>query len=512
MVENAISSDIAFINLLNDLTEVMLDTSDLVSMLQSLADRLSTLIGADGCYITTWDAERERTLPVAAYGPRRSIPKKSVLPSREKTLTQAIAEASRTLVIEDTLNTPYITPQKAASYPAKSILGLPLRSNATIMGAIILSFDSPHCFTEQEISRCEHAARHVSFAVATMRLLEAEKHRSEELLALNQIGMAINSGLEFKQVLQTILEQCRSILSLDTFYLALYDEEHDRLSFPLFWDNGTLIDFDPVAVGLRPGLSGHIVKTRTTLYIPDTLTPDIEAHYGAIRTGGEPTRSYIGVPLIYRDRVLGVISVQSLQPNAYDSRQIRLLETIAAQSAIAIENARLYDELRHLSVTDGLTGVFNYRSLMELGTMEFAKAQRLDRPLSLIFFDIDHFRDINTAYGHATGNAILVAVVEKVRSCIRGIDLFARFGGDEFVIILPETPKAEAIPVAERVRNTVAECCTHISDLADGLRLTISIGLASKRSHQNRFHDLLEVANSLERRAKEKGRNRVEIE
>jgi diguanylate cyclase (GGDEF)-like protein len=384
-------------------------------------------------------------------------------------------------------------------------------SNGKVLGAIIISFDTHHHFTEHEIARSEHAARHVSYAVTTMRLLEAEKQRSEELLALNHIGMAINSGLDFEQVVQTILEQCRGIIALDTFYLALYDEEHDRLSFPLFCDNGTIIPYDPVALGLKPGLSGHVIKTRSSLYLPDTLAPGLDASYGTVRTGGEPTRSYIGVPLIYRDKVLGVMSVQSLLPNAYDARQIRLMETIAAQSAIAIENARLYDELRRLSVTDGLTGIFNYRSLMELGGMEFAKAKRLDRPLSLVFLDIDHFRDFNNLHGHATGNTVLVAVVDMIRSCIRGIDLFARFGGEEFVIIFPETPLAQTMPVAERIRTSVEGLPIPVTGQVNGLSVTISLGLATLQPGHTRFQDLLDAANNAERRAKQNGRNRVEL-
>jgi diguanylate cyclase (GGDEF)-like protein len=510
MDDSTITSDTAFIRILDELTEAMLDTSDLGSMLQSLADRMSTVIGADGCYITSWDAERGTTTPMAAYGSQRSVYRKFTMMPGERTLTEAIAKAGHTLVVEDALNSSLVSPRIATAFPARSLLGLPMLSNGKVLGAIIISFDTHHHFSRQEIARSEHAARHVSLAVATMRLLEAEKQRSGELLALNQIGMAINSGLEFDQVVQTILEQCRGIIALDTFYLALYDEEHDRLSFPLFCDNGAIIPYDPVALGLKPGLSGHVIKTRSSLYLPDTLAPGLDASYGTVRTGGEPTRSYIGVPLMYRDKVLGVMSVQSLLPNAYDARQIRLMETIAAQSAIAIENAKLYDELRRLSITDGLTGIFNFRSLMDLGIMEFAKAKRLDRLLSLVFLDIDHFRDFNNLHGHATGNAVLVAVVDTIRSCIRGIDLFARFGGEEFVIILPETPQARALQVAERIRTSVEDLRIPVSGQAKDLSVTISLGLASMQAGHSRFQDLLEAANNAERLAKQNGRNRVE--
>ena len=153
MNKTTIKSDTDFIRLLNGLTEAMLDTSDLASMLQSLADRMSSIIGADGCYITSWDAERGTTTPVAAYGPQRSRFQKVALLPGERTLTQAIAEAGHTLVVEDTLSTEYVNPKTAALFPARSLIGLPLMSNGAVLGAIIISFDTYHSFTKQEIAR-----------------------------------------------------------------------------------------------------------------------------------------------------------------------------------------------------------------------------------------------------------------------------------------------------------------------------------------------------------------------
>ena len=360
------------------------------------------------------------------------------------------------------------------------------------------------------MGRSEQAARHVSFAVAKMLLLDEEKHRSEELKALNRIGIAINADRDFDRILETIFEQCKTIIDLDTFYLALYDEEKEELRFPLFSDGGELVTMATRNMAVTPGMSGHIIKTRASLSIPDASIPEIQAAFGVVRAGGIPARAYIGVPLMYGDKVLGVISVQSRQPNAYTSHQVQLMETIAAQSAIAIENARLNAELQQLSITDGLTGAFIFRHLMQFGPLEYAKSVRHDRPLSLLFFDIDHFRDFNTNFGHATGNEVLRSVVDQARKCIREIDFFARYGGEEFVIVLPETPPEEALIVAERVRAAIESLRVHVQGRTESLGVTISIGVASTAPGINEFQHLVDAANNAERKAKENGRNRVE--
>lgn len=503
--------DVEFMRLLNALTEAALETSDLGSMVQALADRMAEVIDADGCYITFWDAERCMAVPAAAYGPYRSSYTAFVQEPGEQTFTAAIAAAGHAIVVEDALVSSKVSSRIASNFPARSLLGIPMLSDGRILGAVIISFDTLHRFTEREISRSEHAARHISFAVAKMRLLEDERHRSEELAVLNRIGMAINSGQDFDQVINTIFEQCRSIIDLDTFYLAIYDEGKDELSFPLFYDNGEVHAMQTRNIGEKPGMSGHIIRTRLPLSLPDASLPGVQATYDIIRTGGIPSRAFIGVPLLYRDKVLGVLSVQSSQANAYSARHVQLVETIAAQSAIALENARLYDELRLLSSTDGLTGIFNYRSLMELGGMEFAKAHRFSRRLSLVFFDIDNFKDFNSIHGHSTGNTVLVAVVDRVRGCVRGIDLFARYGGEEFVIVLPETPPGEAAIIAERVRSAVASLAVPSTDRRTQLSVTVSVGVSNMDPGCACFQSLLEAANAAERLAKEKGRNRVEI-
>lgn len=505
------TEDIDYARQMTELMDAALDSADMQSMAQAVADSLSRMTGADACSIAFWDQERHVAVPAEFYASYTAT-HTSFRPQRDElTLTESIARTGRTLVIEDATHSEYVSPRLAAGFGTVSVMGLPLVSSGRVLGAIIISFKNKHHFSRLEVDRSERAARFISFALTNMILLDEERRRTDELAAITHIGMVISSGRDLDTVMETIFEQCRSIINLDTFYLALYDEGSDELSFPVFFDNGTMVPFPSHSLARHPGISGHIIKTRASISIPDVLEADVQKKYNAVRSGGVPSRSYIGVPLLYGDRILGVLSVQSKEVAAYTSHHVQLVEMIAAQSAIAIENARLYGELEQLSITDGLTGAYNFRHMMELGLMEYAKSVRLSRHLSLLFFDIDHFRDFNNRYGHSTGNAVLVAVADRVRTCIRGIDLFARYGGEEFVIILPETPPDEAATIAARVRQAVESLQVYAADHAQALSVTISIGVASVRPGIDGFQQLLDAANTAERLAKENGRNRIEI-
>ncbi|MBN1520144.1 MAG: diguanylate cyclase [Spirochaetales bacterium] len=507
-VEPADSDDAGFIDLLNDITATALRAPDLGTLVQNLADRMALLIGADGCYITFWDGERRLTKPMAAYGPLKDSYPKTTLPAGRRTFTQSLVEVGRTIVIPDTAASSYLSKDVASIFPAKSMIGLPMESDGQVFGAIMIGFDAPHEFSQVEIARCERGARHVSFAVAKLRLLEEEKRRSGELAALNRIGLAIGAGLNSDEVIHSIFVQCRQIIDIDIFYLALYDDATKIMSFPVFFDEGALIPVNSVDLGSSRGLASVIIETKRSLFIADTEDQAVMADYPMIVLSDVPPRSFIGVPLLVRDKVIGVLSAQSRRPNAYVQRHVRLLETIAAQSAVALENARLYEEVKRLSTMDALTGIYNFRSLFELGPREFAKARRTGRPLAALFLDVDHFRNFNARFGHAVGNVVLAGVAEAARGKLRDIDFFARYGGEEFVALLPEAGMDDAAAAAERVRAAV-EAAAFSSHDGASLSVTVSVGVAILIPDMRDLEDLLDAANAAERKAKDLGRNRV---
>ena len=332
--------------------------------------------------------------------------------------------------------------------------------------------------------------------------------RAEELDLLNRISLAITSSLDLNHVLKTLHEQCSAIIPCDVFFVALYDETTGVIHMPFYFEK----EGQPPAprdIQKEPGLTGYVIETRRTLFLPDVLDPGLPMSVTPVRSRGTSGRTYIGIPLPLRDKVIGVMSVQSYKVGAYNKEQIRLLETVAVEAAIAIENARLYGEVQRLAIIDELTGVYNYRGLIELGKREVERARRFDRPLSALFFDIDGFRNFNNTYTHATGNLILKAIASRSQGVLRSVDILTRYGGDEFVVLLPETSREMALQAANRllVEIASAKVATNHGDLG----VTISAGLAMLNKDIPDVSTLIENANRAEHRAKEAG-NCVEID
>jgi diguanylate cyclase (GGDEF)-like protein/PAS domain S-box-containing protein len=333
--------------------------------------------------------------------------------------------------------------------------------------------------------------------------------KAEELGILNRINLAITSGLDFDRVLKTLQEQCQQVVPSDVFYVALYEEQTGLIQIPLYYEKeyrpGPLLDLHS-----HPGLTGHVITSRQILYLRDTLDGTEPAAAPIIRTGGNPSRAYVGIPLILRDKVIGVMSVQSYQPSAYTDDHIHLLENIAVQAAIAIENARLYSVVQRIAIIDELTGTYNYRGLLELGTREVERARRFNHPLTTLFFDIDDFKNFNNKYSHATGNLILKSVADCCRVVLRSVDIVARYGGDEFFVLLPETDLVTGVGVAERLCGAIA--AENITKDGNELSISVSMGLASLDDGIPDFLSLVDRANQAEHVAKLRGNSLVSWE
>jgi diguanylate cyclase (GGDEF)-like protein/PAS domain S-box-containing protein len=341
--------------------------------------------------------------------------------------------------------------------------------------------------------------------VSKRRQTEAElSHTIKELAIINHISLAVTSDLDMEHVLKTLHMQCSRLLPIDTFYVALYDEANSLIHVPLFYEDGIYQVGPSRDINDRPGTIGTIIRSRKTLYLnnitDNTILSFTRPHQLSVLLPKKPIRSYIGIPLTLRDRMIGVISIQNYRVDAYTEDHIRILEQIASQAAIAIENARLYAEVQRLAIIDELTGIYNFRGLQELGTREVERAYRFSRPLSVLFFDIDDFRNFNNTYNHATGNIILRAITERCRSILRLVDVLTRYGGDEFVALLPETDITSAEVVARRMVAEIA--ADKIATPFGELGVTISIGVTTLSDARPHLSALIDHANNAEHQAK----------
>jgi diguanylate cyclase (GGDEF)-like protein len=219
----------------------------------------------------------------------------------------------------------------------------------------------------------------------------------------------------------------------------------------------------------------------------------------------------VAVPLMRGNRTIGVLALyHRTTPELFDREDATTLVSFATQASVAIENVLLHREAEHLSITDGLTGVWNRRYLQLTLAKEIDRAQRFGRPLSILMVDIDHFKVVNDEHGHPRGDEVLVELTRRILSEIRSqIDFLTRYGGEEFLIVLPETPAQGAVVVAEKVRRVIAEA-PFLSDGGAPVSLTVSIGAATYPDDGDGSADLVASADSAMYRAKAAGRGRVE--
>lgn len=252
------------------------------------------------------------------------------------------------------------------------------------------------------------------------------------------------------------------------------------------------------------GLAGRAAAAACPVRVPAALPPSEMAPE-------EPQAdSAVAVPLVGRDQAIGVLALYGRTvPEPFGEDDARTLESLAAQAAVAIENVLLHEEAQRLSVTDPLTGVANRRSLELRLAREVNRAQRFDRPVSLLMLDLDRFKRINDESGHRRGDEVLVEVTSRIRSQIRSrIDTLARYGGEEFVILLPETDSEGARVVAEKVREAIRERPLE-GPSGPPVSITVSVGTATYPRDGLTTDDLLRAADAAMYRAKEHGRDRV---
>lgn len=226
-------------------------------------------------------------------------------------------------------------------------------------------------------------------------------------------------------------------------------------------------------------------------------------------TKGRNIHSLICVPFLAKGVPLGLVLVEHSIKDAFNNENVRLLEIICQQVSIAIENARLYQQMQKLATLDGLTGAYNRQYFQDKLETEFNKAQQGNYNLSLIIFDIDYFKKFNDTYGHLFGDQILKALSSYVMKTLRKEDIFARYGGEEFVILMPHTSLELAAEKAEELRKGISELA--ITNNLVAASVNISAGVASYPKTARRPIDLLNSADDALYMAKRGGRNLVKV-
>ncbi|HEV8681502.1 MAG TPA: diguanylate cyclase [Actinomycetota bacterium] len=332
---------------------------------------------------------------------------------------------------------------------------------------------------------------------------EVEQSRDELRRGLERLGVTLGSTHDLEAMLGVILDTAAVTLRARAGALYLLHPGARELRPEV------AVGYEPpvgAALHLDEGVAGTVAASGRPVLVSG---PDGKL---APRPPVEPSApTALGVPLLRGDRSMGVLALYGRTlPDPFAEDDLDTLGSFAAQASVAIENVLLHREAQRLSITDGLTGVWNRRYLALTLAKEIERAQRFGRPLSVLMVDIDRFKDVNDAHGHLRGDEVLVELSRRMLSRIRGeIDTLARFGGEEFVIVLPETPREGARVVANKLRRAV-RAKAFVSDVGPDVAVTVSIGVAAYPEDGTTAEGLIQAADVAMYKAKRRGRDRVE--
>jgi len=392
----------------------------------------------------------------------------------------------------------------------RSELDVPIIFHDSVLGVLNIQSVRKNAFHRGDIQFLRILSNQIGVALHNSRVLA-------QMQLVQDIGLKLVSIINPDELFMSIVSETRSRLHYDT--CAILEKSEGQLVFKASSD-----EFPKELLGLKiplgQGITGRCALERKVINVGDVrLDPEY------IPSGIEGIRSEIACPVTSDGELLGVLTVESQQENAFNEDDVRLLSILSLQVAVGMRNARMYAEIEKLAVTDPLTGLYNYRYFYQRLGAELARCDRYHHPLSVIMVDLDDFKKINDHCGHLFGDRVLRETAQAIRGNIRRydeplivhtgeIDIVSRYGGEEFIVIQPDTAVEGALVCAERLRNLLEvrlgpQLGMPCSDQAPA-RVTGSFGVTAFREGES-MENFIKRADEAMYQAKEQGKNRVVV-
>lgn len=460
---------------------------ELPSLLRSIVRRATELLEASGGGLYFYHPEQEELELVVSYnlgddytGTRLKV---------GEGVSGRVVATGEPLIVDDYC----VWEGRASIYeegPFGAVIGVPLHWQERVLGVInVTDLGGRQPFDEKDLHLLEAFAQQAAIAIEKARLFQAEQKARRRAETLQKAAAALSATLELEELLDQVLEELQKVVPYDSASVQLLRDDHLEIiagrGFP---------ELEKV-IGLTFPLAGDNPNQEVIGQKRPVLVPDAYAAYATFKEDPHShIRSWLGVPLLTKGEVVGMIALDRTEVNAFSEEEADLALTFANHVAIALENARLYEATRRQAVTDGLTGLYNVRYFYEVLENELARSRRYEHRCSLIMLDLDDFKQYNDRYGHLAGDDLLQELAGLIQREIRETDTAVRYGGEEFAVIAPETNGDRGVTLAERLRRAVRDHEFIVRESRRVGRVTISAGVASYPDDAEDAEALVEAA------------------
>jgi len=463
------------IRLLLKTARALASERDLEHLFERFHELIKPIMDATSFFVAlgSWETG-QMTIPFGMDGDDR-MPVGGSLPI-EASLTGHVFREGRPLIIR-TLGDfdGYPSVIRGEGEDTQSALVVPMRVESRTIGVISVQSLRPNAYSERERDLLAAIAEQAAIAVENSQHLSSSEQLARELTLLAEVSRALSTELSLRELCKTVCREARRVMDAPVFMVALRVDGTDTMRIEYCVQDDT--EFEFADYSLENSIAKRVIEQNEPIVLQTRADLDKTPHR-YLHQDDKSLRSVAMAPLRLGDKCIGVMTAQSYKDGAYDDSSIRLLTAIGEQMALAVQNAQLFREARNRADRDPLTNVYHHRYLKTRLEEELGRARGSSESVAVIMLDLDNFKLVNDTYGHLVGDEALRVVTAVLHKACRGTDIIGRYGGDEFMIVLPDTSADQAVNVAERIEAELAA-----QQLAPGeaepIPLHCSIGIAT---------------------------------
>ena len=481
------------LHILNDIGRALSSTLDLDTLLVRIYSEMRRVLDVSNFFIA-FDHSRTHEIRL-----EMEVIEGQQLPKRSRAsgnhLIEYIVRTGQPLLVREKFKE---EAQRLGFEPLRdfgSICAVPLIRYDRTVGVIGVHSTKEHVFDAGHVEFLRVLASEAGIAMENARLFEEEQKKSRQLTLINSVSSHAITTLDPDEMLAKIAAEMEKQLPYDHIGIAILDYSAKELVVQA--ESGARREAVGRRIVLGEGLVGQVARSSQTTVVRE-VTPSSPRLVLPGSVAG------VALPVTYGEQFLGILYVESSTPCDFADADVTLLRTLADLFAGALHNALTFQKAQEQAITDGLTGVKTHRFLMEALSAEWKRSTRANRPLALVLMDLDRFKFVNDFYGHLEGDVVLQRVGHILEQNCRRSDVVARYGGDEFVVLMPETSVEQARQLANKLRGWIAS-----DPLLRDKNITASFGIAGFPVHGSTPQDLIQVADSSMYLSKHQGGNLV---